>query len=85
MNKSISKKNLRRLSALITAQTDYHLEWMAAIYGKDKGWVINKLVREKMLSLRCETEKCRVGQKPDGCSVQEDESDDAEPGEISQK
>ena len=65
MNKSISKKNLRRLSALITAQTDYHLEWMAAIYGKDKGWVINKLVREKMLSLRCETEKCRVGQKPE--------------------
>lgn len=57
MNKPMSKKNLRRLSTLIAAQTDYNLEWLAAIYGKDKGWVINKLVREKMLSLRCEAEK----------------------------
>ena len=65
MNKPMSKKNLRRLSTLIAAQTDYNLEWLAAIYGKDKGWVIDKLVREKMLSLRCETEKCRVGQKPE--------------------
>lgn len=31
------------------------------------------------------TERCQKGITPVGCSVQEDESDDAEPEEISQK
>lgn len=42
------KKNLRRISVVITAQTLYHLQHMAALAGwgeKDLGRVIDKLVR----------------------------------------
>ena len=42
------KKNLRRISVVITAQTLYHLNEMAAMNGwgeKDIGRVIDKLVR----------------------------------------
>ena len=47
------KKNLRRLSVLITAQTQYNLERLAQMGGcRDLGRVIDKLTREKMLSLR---------------------------------
>lgn len=46
------KKNLRRLSVLVTAQTAYHLEELAAMCGhRDMGRVIDKLVREKMMSM----------------------------------
>lgn len=41
-------KNLRRISAVITAQTLYHLNHLAALNGwgeKDIGRVIDKLVR----------------------------------------
>ena len=48
-----NKKGKRRVSVLLNAQTVYHLERMAASSGyKDLGRVIDKLVREKMLSLR---------------------------------
>ena len=48
-----NKKNLRRLSVLVTAQTAYHLDQLAAICGhRDMGRVIDKLVREKMIELR---------------------------------
>lgn len=42
------KKNLRRVSVVVTAQTLYHLNHMAALNGwgeKDIGRVIDKLVR----------------------------------------
>ena len=43
-----NKKNLRRVSVVVTAQTLYHLNHMAAMNGwgeKDIGRVIDKLVR----------------------------------------
>ena len=43
-----NKKNLRRISVVVTAQTLYHLRHMAAMAGwgdKDLGRVIDKLVR----------------------------------------
>lgn len=44
------KKNLRRVSVVITAQTKYNLEKLAAHCGyHDIGRVIDKLTREKML------------------------------------
>lgn len=47
------KKNLRRISILVTAQTQANLERLAAMAGCYKvGRVIDKLVREKMVSLR---------------------------------
>ena len=46
------KKNLRRISELVTAQTAYNLDRLAAMCGhRDRGRVIDKLVREKMLEL----------------------------------
>lgn len=47
------KDRKRRVSVLLTPQTLYHLERLAAACGKnDIGWVIDKLTREKMLSMR---------------------------------
>lgn len=47
------KKNLRRISILVTAQTKGNLERLAAVAGyKEIGRVVDKLVREKMISLR---------------------------------
>lgn len=46
------KKNLRRVSLLVTAQTAYNLEKLAAMCGyREQGHVVDKLVREKMLML----------------------------------
>lgn len=51
--RNTGKKNLRRLSVLITAQTQYNLERLAQMGGCwNLGRVIDKLTREKMLSLR---------------------------------
>lgn len=48
----MSKKNRRRVSVLITAQTLYHLENMSRYCGyNDLGKVIDKLVREKQIEL----------------------------------
>lgn len=47
-----NKKNLRRVSLLVTAQTAYNLEKLAAMCGyREKGHVVDKLVREKMLMM----------------------------------
>ena len=47
------KKNLRRVSVIITAQTQYNLERLAAACGyKDIGRIIDKLTREKMIENR---------------------------------
>ena len=48
----MSRKNLRRLSALVTAQTLYNLAKLAAMDGGNEGRVIDKLVRDRMLLLR---------------------------------
>lgn len=49
---SAEKKNLRRVSILITAQTKANLERLAAAAGyREIGRVVDKLTREKMLAL----------------------------------
>ena len=46
------KKNLRRVTLLVTAQTAYNLDRLAAMCGyREPGHVVDKLVREKMLEL----------------------------------
>ena len=52
------KKNLRRISVLVTAQTAKNLERLAAMCGyRELGRVVDKLTREKMLSLRTGEER----------------------------
>ncbi len=49
----MGNKNLRRLSCLVTAQTMGNLERLAVMDGcGDVGRIVDKLTREKMLSLR---------------------------------
>lgn len=46
------KKNMRRIGVLVTAQTAYNLDKLAAMCGyKEQGRIIDKLVREKMIML----------------------------------
>lgn len=47
----MSRKNLRRLSVLVTAQTLYNLAKLADMDGGNEGRVIDKLVRDRMLLL----------------------------------
>lgn len=55
---SVEKKNLRRIKCLVTAQTLYNLEHMAASMGySNVGRVIDKLTREKMLELKNQVKK----------------------------
>ena len=45
-----NKKNLRRISIVVTAQTLWHLHKLAALSGygeKDIGRVIDKIIRER--------------------------------------
>ena len=47
----MNKKNLRRISIVVTAQTLWHLEHLAAMAGyRDVGRVVDKLVRERQLA-----------------------------------
>lgn len=48
----MSKKNLRRFSALVTAQTLYNIAKLAAMDGRTIGQVIDKLVRDRMVMLK---------------------------------
>lgn len=49
----MSKKNRRRITTLVSAQTLYHLENMRQFCGyTDIGRVIDKLVREKQVELK---------------------------------
>ena len=49
----MKNKNLRRLSVLVNSQTEYHLHQLAQMAGyKEIGRVIDKLVREKMITLK---------------------------------
>jgi len=53
----MSKKNMRRISCLVSSQTLFHLEHMRQYCGyKDIGHVIDKLVREKQMSHHVNTE-----------------------------
>lgn len=53
----MNKKNMRRVSMLVTAQTAKNLDRLAVMSGYyEVGRVVDKLVREKMISLRCEKE-----------------------------
>lgn len=47
----MKKKNMRRISVLVTAQTLYNLARLAAMDGGNEGRVIDKLVRDRMLLL----------------------------------
>ena len=58
----MNKKNMRRVSLLVTAQTAKNLDRLAAMSGYyEVGRVVDKLVREKMISLRCEKEGMACG------------------------
>ena len=48
----MKKKNMRRISVLVTAQTLYNIAKLAAMDGGNEGRVIDKLVRDRMLLLR---------------------------------
>lgn len=49
------KRNMRRLSILVTAQTLYNLHKLADMTGsRNVGRVVDKLTREKMLALKGE-------------------------------
>ena len=51
----MNKKNKRRIHILVTAQTAKNLEKLAAMAGYfEIGRVVDKMTREKMLSLRHE-------------------------------
>lgn len=51
------KKNLRRVSLLVTAQTAKNLERLARMGQCDPGRVVDKLVRDRMVALRGERER----------------------------
>ncbi len=55
------KRNQRRISILVTAQTLGNLEKLAALagYGHGLGRVVDKLTRDRMVALR--TDKDREG------------------------
>ena len=56
----MSKKNLRRISMLVTAQTAKNLERLAQMDGQTNiGRVMDKLVRDRMISLRQMEAICR--------------------------
>ena len=48
----MSKKNLRRISVLVTAQTAYNLKKLADMDGqRNEGRVIDKLVRDRIMQI----------------------------------
>ena len=53
MRNQYNRKNMRRLSILVTAQTLYNLQKLADMTGsRNVGRVVDKLTREKLLTLR---------------------------------
>ena len=54
----MDKKNLRKIHCTVTSQTLYNLQHMAAAMGVNNiGMIIDKLTREKMLSMRVNQEE----------------------------
>lgn len=61
-----NKQNTRKLSVRVTPQTAFNLERLVAISGlKTTGRVIDKLVREKMLSFKEIAKQAKEGEKHD--------------------
>ena len=59
----MDKKNLRRISIVVTAQTEWHLKRLAAMAGykeRDLGRVIDKLIRSNRAE---ESERKSYGRK----------------------
>ena len=55
MRNQYNRKNMRRLSILVTAQTLYNLQKLADMTGsRNVDRVVDKLTREKMLALKGE-------------------------------
>lgn len=52
MKKSSRKKNMRRVSLLVTAQTAWNMEHLAKMEKCGTGGVVDKLVRDRMVSLK---------------------------------
>jgi len=52
----MKRRNMRRISVLVTAQTAWNLQHLADMGKTDTGRVVDKLVRDRMVALR-ETEK----------------------------
>ena len=58
----MSKKNLRRINVLVTAQTAYNLKKLADMDGqRNEGRVIDKLVRDRMILINGSLQR---GEKP---------------------
>ena len=54
------KSNLRRISIVVTAQTDWYLGWLCAIDGmgeKDKGRQVDKLAKAHKMATRVKEDK----------------------------
>lgn len=47
-----NKKNLRRVSWLVSAQTAWNVNKLAQIEGTTPGHIVDKLVRDRMLALQ---------------------------------
>ena len=52
----MEKKNMRRVTYVVSAQTAWNLQHLADMGKTDTGRVVDKLVRDRMVALR-ETEK----------------------------
>lgn len=52
-------KNLRRKTYTVTAQTAYNIQRLAQVCGCPEGRIIDKLVREKLISLRTTATKTK--------------------------
>lgn len=48
----MSKKNLRRVSWLVSAQTAWNVKKLAQIEGTTPGHIVDKLVRDRMVMIR---------------------------------
>ena len=54
----MSKKNLRRISVLVTAQTAFNLKKLADMDGqRNEGRVIDKLVRDRIMQINSSLQK----------------------------
>ena len=78
------KTHLRRISIVVTAQTKGNLERLAAVSGyKELGRVVDKLTREKMISLHVKENDAICGAtnlpcikcNPGGCSNRKEGAD----------
>lgn len=57
-----NKKNLRRISVLVTAQTAYNLRKLADMDGqRNEGRVIDKLVRDRIMQINSSLQR---GERP---------------------